>query len=585
MKKIITLIFLFVYVPLFIAEGQPVPDGQQGSKWFKFVGGNFFNDRRIKQQIAMAGDLNLTESQLSEKLKNLLDIYFNEGYLAAKIDSVFWPENQSQNNPVTIYISEGKVFRLDQMFVFGNRKFSLNQIRRWMRIETGKIFQSRQLEEDIKLIMKQYADDGYLLVRVEIQKLDIDYDRNLVDIIINIYENRPVRLKDINVIGNNTTSRSVVLREIGINSNEIITQKNLDKIPERLRRLLFLELVNKPIIYFTEDSLAVIDLTVQERNNSQLNGVLGYNPKQGSRDGYFSGQLDLQFQNLLGTGRSFLAFWEKTGPISQSLRLNYKEPWLLGWPVNGEVGFYQNVQDTSFVRRSWFVGLQVHFLENISLGLRIGQENVIPDSIGRAIYGLPESRANRLYLEVISDSRNHIWNPTQGLMYQTSVDFVSKTIRPLFSGEATRKQDFRRMSLDLEFNRLLLKRQVVTIGLHGRQVKIGNQAVSIDELYRIGGANDLRGYRDDQFLGSRVAWGSLEYRLILEQESRIALFLDAGYIGRRDSNNNFQQLFRIGYGFGIRTNTELGIIGFDYGLGKGDSFSQGKIHLRLMNTF
>lgn len=585
MKKIITLIFLSICFPVLGVMGQLASDGQQGSKWFKFVGGKFFNDRRIKQQIAMAGDLNLTESQLSEKLKNLLDIYFNEGYLAAKIDSVFWPENQSQNNPVTIYISEGKVFRLDQMFVFGNRKFSLNQIRRWMRIETGKIFQSRQLEEDIKLIMKQYADDGYLLVRVEIQKLDIDYDRNLVDIIINIYENRPVRLKDINVIGNNTTSRSVVLREIGINSNEIVTQKNLDKIPERLRRLLFLELVNKPIIYFTEDSLAVIDLTVQERNNSQLNGVLGYNPKQGSRDGYFSGQLDLQFQNLLGTGRSFLAFWEKTGPISQSLRLNYKEPWLLGWPVNGEVGFYQNVQDTSFVRRSWFVGLQVHFLENISLGLRIGQENVIPDSIGRAIYGLPESRANRLYLEVISDSRNHIWNPTQGLMYQTSVDFVSKTIRPLFSGEATRKQDFRRMSLDLEFNRLLLKRQVVTIGLHGRQVKIGNQAVSIDELYRIGGANDLRGYRDDQFLGSRVAWGSLEYRLILEQESRIALFLDAGYIGRRDSNNNFQQLFRIGYGFGIRTNTELGIIGFDYGLGKGDSFSQGKIHLRLMNTF
>ena len=39
------------------------------------------------------------------------------------------------------------------------------------------------------------------------------------------------------------------------------------------------------------------------------------------------------------------------------------------------------------------------------------------------------------------------------------------------------------------------------------------------DLYRLGGTNTLRGYRENQFLGSRIFWSNLEYRFLLTQRT------------------------------------------------------------------
>ena len=45
------------------------------------------------------------------------------------------------------------------------------------------------------------------------------------------------------------------------------------------------------------------------------------------------------------------------------------------------------------------------------------------------------------------------------------------------------------------------------------------------------------------------------------------------------------QLFRYGYGFGVRMETSLGNIGVSLAFGEGDSFTEGKIHIGLFNEF
>lgn len=576
---------LFVAFLLFFPAGFLCAQTGTQSQWFKFQNNRHFSGEQIRNLIGLKIGEKLYAQQLKQKTDLLIRILQEDGYFAARIDSVVWPKNPGEQNPALIYLHEGEPFKIHQLFIFGNKHFSLQKIRRTIRLKPGDIFIPANLKADMKKVLAEYAADGYLLAKIEIQKLDIDYTNNAVDIVLNITENHTTRLKFVQISGNRTTRRTVITRELRIEPGEIVTQTGLDKMKDRLDRLSFIRLTADPQVAFTADSAAVIELNVQEQNSSQLNGVLGYNPKQGNQNGYVSGQLDLQFRNLLGTGRSFLAFWEKRGPVSQSLRLSYEEPYLLGWPLNGEFGFFQNVQDTSFVRRSWHLGFNMYLFENITAGLRVGQESVIPDSIGRALYGLPRSNANRLFVNVGFDSRNHLWNPTHGILYRTSVDFVRKRINPLLAGEKSQQRNFRRVSLDMEYVQPVWPRHVLFIGLHGRQVKIGDEPVPVDELYRLGGAQNLRGYRDDQFLGSQIAWGTLEYRFILEKESRLGLFVDAATIGSRNREGSWSQLIKIGYGFGLRTKTDLGVIGFDYALGEGDSFSQGKIHVRILNRF
>ncbi len=49
------------------------------------------------------------------------------------------------------------------------------------------------------------------------------------------------------------------------------------------------------------------------------------------------------------------------------------------------------------------------------------------------------------------------------------------------------------------------------------------------EHFRFGGAASLRGYREDEFHGTKAAWSSLEIRIGRPDRSRLYTFYDLGY--------------------------------------------------------
>jgi outer membrane protein assembly factor BamA len=78
---------------------------------------------------------------------------------------------------------------------------------------------------------------------------------------------------------------------------------------------------------------------------------------------------------------------------------------------------------------------------------------------------------------------------------------------------------------------------------------------------------------------------NLEYRYLLGRRSRAFVFADAGMYQRRERDRGLIREDKIGYGFGIRLETRLGVMGVDYGLARGDDLIQGKVHVGLVNRF
>jgi outer membrane protein insertion porin family len=107
--------------------------------------------------------------------------------------------------------------------------------------------------------------------------------------------------------------------------------------------------------------------------------------------------------------------------------------------------------------------------------------------------------------------------------------------------------------------------------------------VPFHELLAVGGASSLRGYREEQFRGTRTAVGTLEYRYLLGRHARAVVFLDVGYFYR--GGPNFAKDTKLGYGIGLRGETRLGTISLDYGLGEGDDLLDGKLHVGLIRGF
>ena len=91
----------------------------------------------------------------------------------------------------------------------------------------------------------------------------------------------------------------------------------------------------------------------------------------------------------------------------------------------------------------------------------------------------------------------------------------------------------------------------------------------LSQRFAVGGADTLRGYRDDQFKGNSMLRGTAEYRFPIRNKVQGVVFYDIGYAwDKRDQRNFDLDLMQSGYGIGLRINSPLGPIKLDWGKGK-----------------
>ncbi|NOY78918.1 MAG: BamA/TamA family outer membrane protein [Calditrichaeota bacterium] len=546
----------------------------------KFIGNRHISAPELRKVAAFSTD-SLSHSELESYGKRILELYQKKGYFFARIDSILY-RGKEKHKRITLFISEGSRVRVGGIRISGNHVISTRRILNEMDTRPGQVFRPEQLRNDLDHLVTRYADRGYPLCRVRLEKLELLPNQKKVWISLVVREGPPGKIAEIRISGNKITRKKTLLRELRIWPGKAFRKSDLDKMSRRLRKFPYLRLADSVRISWDSTGNGRLQIPIREGNMAQFDGTMGYNPPTLQKKAYFTGLIDVNLQNLFGTGREFSAFWQKKNSRSQEMKLFYKEPWVLNRPVSVTLRFQQRLQDTTFIRRVWEIGSEWMWLESLQLHVRMGRESVLPDSIGEVLFRIPRSQAWRFSGGLSFDTRDDWLNPRHGLFYATSVDFLR---RKTF-GEGAAAQDIRRTTLDFEGYWNWFGRQVWALGLHGREVRFPGNFVPVEEQFYLGGSRTLRGYREDQFRGSRIAWSNLEYRYVMGRRSRLFLFLDTGWISAKNqTTRQWQNVWKLGYGLGIRTQTAVGIVGIDYGLGEGDAISQGKIHVRIMNQF
>ena len=98
--------------------------------------------------------------------------------------------------------------------------------------------------------------------------------------------------------------------------------------------------------------------------------------------------------------------------------------------------------------------------------------------------------------------------------------------------------------------------------------------------FRLGGQDNLRGYRDDQFRGSRMGLFTVEYRFPLAKKVQGAIFTDWGSAWFDDALPKAKEIHG-SIGAGVALNTPLGLLRLDYG--RGDH--GGRVHFSVGGMF
>ncbi len=407
-----------------------------------------------------------------------------------------------------------------------------------------------------------------------------------VKVQVHIDEGKALHVAEMRIEGNRKTKDYVIVREARLRENELFHSDLPARIKRRLEHLQLFSSVSVPELYLTDAEQAGLLVQVVEGNQNNFDGVLGYIPSNRSGEsGYVTGLVNISLRNLFGTGRKLSARWYQENRSSQETELHYFEPWVASYPVNAQIGFFQRKQDSTFVHLRYDIAADLMITEEFSIGASFSQNAVYPtEGYGRSV--MAESKTMNFGASVRYDSRDNPITPTSGTSYFTEYQTGTKQTTGSHLIQVNSKSTTRRIVLDLSYYLSPFLRQVIAMELHLRDFSSGNMDVS--DLFRLGGATTLRGYREGQFLGSRLVWTNLEYRFLVAQRSFFYGFIDIGYIAQPSIAPigivAYEQS-KVGYGIGVRMDSALGLIGVSFALGEGDTFSTSKIHIRLINEF
>jgi len=523
---------------------------------------------------------------LNDDLNRLRALYSDSGYFYARVDS-FSARPVSDSLSVRIYLTEGKQSRIDSVGFAGNNSLPDSRLMEALPFGTGSPFVRSMVERGAHAILVCYENAGFPLTSVSVENVGMTETPEdfRVSFVYTITEGQRVKVKGLRVEGNTTTRSSVIVREARLRGDDLYSDQLAAKVRERLLRMQLFLTVSQPELYIDSEHEGGLLVKVQEGNPNRFDGVIGYvpSPRPGV-SGFVTGLVDLQLRNLFGTARRLAARWYREDQSTQEIGLRYFEPWIASYPVNGEVGFFQRIQDSTYVRRMFDFNLTFQLNEQLAFGGVVSRTNIIPSqSYGRSV--LAESQSTTAGLTLTYDTRDDPVTPLSGLYYHTEYDIGTKDIY----GSAffqPGSNSIQKILMDLNYYIEPFGGQVLATELHIQDFRSGS--AELGDLFRLGGAGTLRGYREGQFLGSRLVWSNLEYRFMVERRSFLYGFLDAGYIvspneplaGLRGSEQT-----KVGYGLGIRVDTSLGLVGVSVGFGEGDTFSTAKLHIRLINAF
>ncbi|MCZ7610252.1 MAG: BamA/TamA family outer membrane protein [Ignavibacterium sp.] len=332
---------------------------------------------------------------------------------------------------IKIIISEDSPALVNKIKIETDDSTLFNKYYEPFRFLEGQVFDKIDIERIIDEILIDFENTGFPFAKVKINSVQLLNDssegKRLADINLKIESGSISKIDKIDIIGNTSTKDYVIVRELRLDATEPYNQKKIEEFPKRLNRLRFFEPVSVPQFYINSKDEGVLVLNVKEKNTNNFDGIIGYIPPgKNESSGYVTGLVNISLRNLFGTGRGASLKWNKYDRNSQELDLRYLEPWLFNFPVNINAGLYQRIQDSTYVQRRIEGSVDYLATENISAGLIISTESVVPTVRTIPVFTVFNSSYLTTGANLKIDTRDDPYSPTEGLMFMNTYSYTRK---------------------------------------------------------------------------------------------------------------------------------------------------------------
>jgi outer membrane protein insertion porin family len=516
--------------------------------------------------------------------------------------------------------------------IIGNKSISTERLSGLLRSKVGQVFNEQTLTLDIEAIQKEYVDQGFFAYVSE----DVGLDRQTGVLTIPILESI---VQSIDIVGNKKTHDYVFLREMKTKPGQVLNRKTLEEDVRKLYSLNILEVsaYQRPQIEpGAEPGKVTVIIPVTEMKTGQVSLGLGYSSKQ-----KLVGRIELSEANLRGRAQRVNLLTEigqRSDIISSgrnSYQLSFYEPWMDKKNTSLNVSvfdklvyrFSSSISSESTTssgaekiyserRTGGSLGLSRPLNDTLRLSTNLRIEDVgisLPTSLAEDDFLGQISQPGpirSISLTAAQNTRDYDADPAQGWLNALTLE-VGHAKKSTFTGvdgnpdptladtRWTLRQAgsgaFEKIQFDLR--RYISrggpkktpdeKRKTIALRLTGG---ITSGTVLFSEQFFVGGAETLRGYREDRFWGDRMILLNSEYRMPMGKSLTGVAFADYGDAWKQVDNLTITNAHffqhdsfkpNLGVGIGIRVVTPIGPLRLDYGRGN----EGGRTHFAIGHSF
>jgi outer membrane protein assembly factor BamA len=519
-------------------------------------------------------------AQLVNYLKSFRSTAISKGYLLASIDTFFWTKKTLTSN---FYLGPkfGKAYLTidEEDLEFIKRKQHLSE-----KYFTGIAFRPNEVKKILNELQKTLSATGYPFGKVYLDSVHIEDETLHAHIRIDKYNQ--VKWTKIHIKGDSSISAIFLTNLIRIKKGDNFSQPELDLIPKRLKQINFLKEIKPHDILFTKEG-AELFLYIESNPISSINGVVGLQPDPKTSKLNLTGELSLKLLNVLKRGELLDFKWRSIQAQTQSLKTQLNYPFLFKSSFGVDANFQLYKRDSTFLELKSTLGIQ-YFLRGgnyIKLFYQANSSNVLSGGKNNPQFtNLGSVNSNNYGLAIFRQRLDYIPNPTKGFLVNAELSAGLRKSRVTDTSSVETSNTYRGQ-LTLEWYFPLAKRHILK--LSNIVESYYAPAIYQNEVYRFGGLNSQRGFNEEELFSTSRSTLNIEYRFLLDQNSRVFLFYDQSWY--ENNSGNYMKDTPFGFGTGFSFGTNIGIFSISYALGKQFSnpilLRDGKIHFGYIAYF
>jgi outer membrane protein insertion porin family len=434
----------------------------------------------------------LKREEMNNDVERIKEIMLNKGYLNIQVGL---PTVELSDDKkwfiVTYAVMEGEPFTVAEVGFRGNTVFEEPELRQGLKIKEGEIFQRQKIRDEITRLTDLYGSKGYAFADVSPGVTPNMEDRTAA-IILTIKEGEMMRIRQININGNDKTKDNVIRREIRVEEQDVIDTPALKRSFQRLNNLNFFETVEILPAQVGPDKVD-LNVRVKEKPTGQFSIGGGFSTLD-----KLVAIADITEGNLGGNG------WmgRIRGQLGQQRTLGlitFRNPYLNDSVVSMQLDLYRSMTNyvTYYEKKSgasatfgrWF---SEYVSGSIALVAEsINYSNPTADAPALILTQIGNQTTTGFRTSLTRDTRDYYVDPRTGWRTGVGVDFGT----PYLGGT----NDFVKYTFDvMKYTPLPYDTRIALRARYGvaQGLNTGGEhkPVPLTELYFVGGINTVRGF-------------------------------------------------------------------------------------------